>query len=74
MVSLGMLEANVTNRRAIRARKYPGGYGVEILQEVSADISNCKPLKIRFTCDVLCSVIVKIVTKFIARYRQDRFS
>lgn len=66
-----MLEADVTNLKAIRAKKYPGGYGVEILQELSRDISDCWSLKIRSTCNVLCSVIVKIVTKFIARHYQD---
>lgn len=69
-----MLEANVTNLKAIRARKYPGGYGREILQEFSIDTSNCWSLKIRCTCTVLCCVIVKIVTKFIARHHQDGFS
>lgn len=74
MVSQGMLEATVANRKAIRARKYPGGYGVQILQELSVDISNCRSLKIRSTCNALCSVIVKLATKFISRYYQDRFS
>lgn len=69
-----MLEANVTNLKAIRARKYPGGYGIEILQELSLDISNCWSLKIRSMCNVLFSVIVRIVTKFIARHYQDGFS
>lgn len=69
-----MLEANVTNLKAIRARKYPGGYGTEILQELSTDISDCWFLKIRSMGNVLCSVIVKIVPKFIARCYQDGFS
>lgn len=60
MVSQGMLEANITNRKAVRARKYPGGYGTEILQELSVDISNCWSLKVRSTHNVLCSVIIKI--------------
>lgn len=64
MVSQGMLEANVANRKAIRARKYPGGNGVEILQELSVDISNCWSLRIRSMCNALCSVIVKLATTF----------
>lgn len=69
-----MLEANVTNLKTITTRKYPGGYGAKILQELSADISNCWSLKKRSTCDALCSVIVKIITKFIASHYQDAFS
>lgn len=63
-----MLEANVTNLKAIRARKYPGAYEVKILQELSIDVSNFRSSKIRSTCSVLCSVIVK---KFIAGHYQD---
>lgn len=71
---LGMLAANVTNRKAIGAGNHPGGDGAELMQALSVGISNCGSSKIRFTCDVLCRVVVGVVTKFIAGYDQDTFS
>lgn len=68
MVSQGKLEAGVANREGIMAGKWPGGYGAAISQELPAGISNCQSLKIRSTCNVLCSVIVKSLTKFIAKH------
>lgn len=69
-----MLEAKVTNRKAIRARKYPDGYEREILQELSLDFSQCWSLKRRPTWDALKRVIVRLIPEFIARHYQDGFS
>lgn len=61
-----MLGPNVTNLKAISVRKWPSGYQLVILQELSVDTSNCWSWKIRSTCEPLYRATVKIAAEFIA--------